>query len=77
MDQEGDTISVGFQSVPPQQIDINSCEVEAGPIQPANLIVERPEFCPRPDTNSAEFSFKDEIDWLPFQLNIGKEANLM
>ena len=77
MDWEGDTISAGFQPVAPQLIDTNSCQVEAGPIQPASHKVKRPEFGPRPDTNSAEFSFKDEIDWLPFQLNTGKEANLM
>ena len=46
-------------------------------MQPANPEVERPEFVPRPDTNSAEFSFKYEIDQLPFHLNTGKEANLM
>ena len=77
MDWEGDTISVGFQPVPPKQIDITSCQVEAGPIQPANPKVERPEFGPRLDTNSTEFSFKDEMDQLPFQQNNGKEANLM
>ena len=26
--------------------------------------------------SSTNFDFKTEIDWLPFQLNIGKEANL-
>ena len=77
MDWEGDTISVGFKPVPPQVIDTNSCQVGAGPIQPANPKVEKPEFGPRLDTNSAEFIFKDEIDQLPSQLNIRKEANLM
>ena len=51
--------------------------MEAGPIQPASPKAERPEFGPKPDINSTEFSFKEEIDCLPFQLNIGKEANLM
>ena len=38
--------------------------------------IEKLEFGLRPDTNSADFNFKNEIAWLPFQLNIGKEANL-
>ena len=32
MDWEGDNISIGFQPVPPQLINTNSCQVEAGPI---------------------------------------------
>ena len=75
MNWEGDNISVGFQPIPPQLIDTNSHQVEAGPIQPNSPEIERPEFGPRPDTDSADFNFKDELDWLPFQLNIGKEAN--
>ena len=73
MNQEGGNISVGFHPVPPQLADINSCQVEAGPIQPNSPKIERPEFGPRPDTNSADFNFKDELDWIPFQLNIGKD----
>ena len=76
MDWEGETISVGFQPVPPQLIDTNSCQVEAGPIQPANPKVERPEFGPRHDINSAEFSFKDEIDWLSFPTGHQKRSHL-
>ena len=77
MDQEGENITIRFQPVPPQLIDTNSCQVEAGPIYPSSPEIEKPEFCPRQDTNSTNFNFKNEIDWLPFQLNIGKEANLM
>ena len=77
MNGEGYNISVGFQPVPPHLIDTNSCQVEAGPIQPDSLKVEKPEFGPRPDTNSADFNFKNELDWLPFQLNTGKEATFM
>ena len=76
MDWEGDNISIGFQPVPPQLIDTNSCEVEARPIQPTSPKIEKPVFCPKPDTNSTDFDFKNEIDWMPFQLNIRKEANL-
>ena len=55
-------------------MDTNSCQMEAGPIQTNSLKIERAEFGPRLDTNSAEFKFKDELDWLPFQLSIWKEA---
>ena len=48
-----------------------------GPIQPTSPEIEKPEFGPRLDTNSTNFDFRNEIDWLPFQLNIGKEINLM
>ena len=72
MNREGNNISVGFQPIPPQLIDINSSQVEAGPIQPNSPKCERPEFGPRPDTDSKEFNFKDESDWLPFQLKIRK-----
>ena len=75
MDQKGENIKIQFQHVPPQLIDINSCQVEAGPIQPTSPKIERPEFGLRLDTDSTYFDFKSEIDWLPFQLNIGKEAN--
>ena len=77
MDWEDENITIGFQPVPPQLIKTNSCQVEAGPIQPSSPEIEKPEFGPRPDTSSANFNFKTEIDQLPFQLNIGKEANLM
>ena len=74
---EGDNISVGFQPVPPQLTDINSCHVEAGPIQPDGPEIERPEFGPRLDTDSAKFNLKNELDWLPSQLSIRKEAHFM
>ena len=77
MDWEGIDIQIGFQPVPSQLINTNGCQVEAGPIQPSSPKIEKPEFGPRPDTNSATFNFKNEIDQLPFQLNIRKEANLM
>ena len=48
--------------------------MEVGPIQPDSPKIEKPEFGPRPDTNSTDFNFKNELDWLLFQLNIRKEA---
>ena len=44
MNQEGNKISVGFQPLPPQLIDTNSSQVEAGPIQSNSLEIEKPEF---------------------------------
>ena len=77
MDWESDNISIGFQLVPPQLIDTNSYQVEVVPIQPTSPEIEKPDYDPRPDTNSADFDFKNERDWLPFQLDFGIEANLM
>ena len=77
MNQDGNNISVGFQPVPPQLINTNSCQLEAGPIQPDSPKTERPVFHPRPDTSSADFNFEKELDHLPFQLNIGKAAKFM
>ena len=76
MGWEGDNIKIGFHPVTPQLIDINSCQVEAETIQPTSPEMGRPECDPRPDTGSASFYFKSEINWQPFQLNIGTEANL-
>ena len=76
MDWEGENIKIGFQPVSLQLIDNNSCQVEAGPVQPSSPEIERPEFDLRPDITSANFYFTPEIDWLPFQLIIGKEANV-
>ena len=76
MDWDDDNISIGFQPVPSQLSDANSCQVEAEPILPNSPEIERPEFGPRMDTNLTELNFKDELDWLFFQLNIGKEASL-
>ena len=77
IDQDDENITIRFQPVPPQLINTNNCQVEAEPIQPTSPKIEKPEFGPRPDTNSTDCDFKTEIDWLPFQLNIRKEANLM
>ena len=74
MNQDGDNISVGFQPVPSQLINTNSCQVEAGPIQLDSPESERPEFGPRLDTHSTELNFEKELDQLAFQLNIGKDA---
>ena len=74
MNQDGNNISVGFQPVPPQLINTNSCQVEAGPVQLDSPETERPVFGPRPDTSSTDFNFEKELGHLPFQLNIGKEA---
>ena len=73
MNQHGDNISVGFQPVPPQLINTNSSQVEAGPVQLDSPEIERSVFSCRPDTNPAEFNFEKELNCLPLQLNIRKE----
>ena len=77
MSWDGNNILVGFQPISPQLIDTNSCQVEAGPIQLDSPEIEKPEFGPRLYKNSIEFSFVKELNQLPFQLNIGKEAKFM
>ena len=67
MNWDGDNISVGFQPVPPQLINTNSCQVEAGPFQPDNPKNEKPDFGHRLDTNSTEFNFEKELDWHPIK----------
>ena len=76
MDWEGENIKIVFQPLPPQLMDINSCQVEAGPAQPISPEIEWPAFGPKQDSDSADLYFKSEVDQLPFKLNIGKEANL-
>ena len=56
-------------------IDINSCQVEAGSVQPTSPKIEKPEFA-LDWTLVPHIFILNQIDWLPFQLNIGKEANL-
>ena len=66
LSRDDNNISVGFQPVPPQLINTSSCQVEAGPIQPDSPQMERPEFSPRPNTNSTEFDFEKELRLLTF-----------
>ena len=68
MNQDGDNISVGFEPVPPQLINTNSCQVEAGPIQLDSPEIEKPEFGPRLDTNSTEFNIKKELEPTSFPI---------
>ena len=49
MDWEGENIKIGFQPVPLQLTDTNSCQVEADPVQHTSLEIEKPEFGPRLD----------------------------
>ena len=58
----GNNISLSFQHVPPQLIDTNNCQVEAGPIQLDSPEIKKPEFGPKLDTNSTEFNFEKELD---------------
>ena len=57
MNWDSDNILVGFQPVPPQLINTNSYQVEAGPIQLDSYKIERPEFGPRPDNKFLRIEF--------------------
>ena len=69
MDWEGDNIKIGFHNIPPNFVHINNHQVETGPIQPTSPETECQEFGPKPDTDSTEFDFKIEVEWLPFKLS--------
>ena len=75
MNWDGNNILVGFQPVPPQLINTNSCQVEVGPVQPDSPKIEKPEFTPRPNTNSTEFDFEKQLDHLPFHSTSEKRLN--
>ena len=63
MDQEEENITIGFQPVPAELIDINSCQAEAGPIQPTSPEIKKKTiFGPWMDTDSTHFDFTTEID---------------
>ena len=74
---KGDVANVSFLPVVPDTIRVQVGQVEstsAGTSTPNPE--EKPVFCPRPDTQSAEFDFEAEVKCLPFKLNLGDEAKL-
>ena len=47
-------------------------ELDPQPTSEDSANKEQPKFGPRPDTTSADFDFKSELDHLPFTINIGE-----
>ena len=57
-----------------EETETKEKEMELGP-QPTSEDIanqEQPKFGPRPDTSSADFDFKTELERLPFTINIGE-----
>ena len=55
MDWEGDNTKIRFKPIPPNLVNINNHQVEAGPIQSMSPKVDWPKSGPRPDIGSADF----------------------
>ena len=80
-DVNSNTIEIKLQQVPPEDLceDIRDHPAETG--QSGNEAKqketnrekdEKPSFGNRPDTKSSQFNFKEELERLPFELNIGE-----
>ena len=66
----GDKIEVAFQPLPPADIMATVKLVHDEPgTKP--LTEPRPTFGPHPNTSVADFDFKQEVECLPFKLNLG------
>ena len=77
MEVEEDVPKVSFLPVVPDTIRVQVEQVEATSTDTATPDPqEKPVFGPRPNTQSANFDFEAEVEWLPFKLNVGDEANL-
>ena len=80
-DVDSNTIEIKLQQVPPEDLreDILSHSVEteqsgskAKQKETTGESDEKLSFGARPDTKSSQFDFKEELKWLPFELNIGE-----
>ena len=66
----GDNIEVAFQPIPPADIMATVKLVHDEPdVKPSAEPC--PTFGPRPDSSAADFNFKQEVERLPFKLNLG------
>ena len=66
----GDKIEVAFQPLPPADI---IARVKSVPNEPGTKpsTQPRPTFGPHPNTSAADFDFQQEVECLPFKLNLG------
>ena len=80
-DKNSDTVEIKLQQVPPEDLheEILSCATEAKQEEDkpngkdsSKERDEKPSFGTRPDTESPQFDFKRELEWLTFELNIFK-----
>ena len=77
MERRGDNIQISFSPVAPNSIRVRSEQVESvTPHIDPPTYNEKTSFGSRPDTKSANFDFKAEIDCLPFKLNMGTTVEM-
>ena len=72
--QQGKSIEVAFQPLPPAEImaTVKVVHKEPDAKPPAENIKEpHPTFEPNPNTEVADFDFQKEVECLPFKLNLG------
>ena len=75
MDWKQDNTKIGFQPMLPRSLDNSPSQLEAGPICLSTPDKEAcQEFGLKPNINSVEFNFEQEIQWLSFKLNKRKES---
>ena len=82
MSHDGNQVHVSFCSVPMPEVQaqIFSSGVNADPslncgnpnVSAGKEPEEKPKFGPHPESNSLDFDFKKELEWLPFPVNIGE-----
>ena len=80
-DKDSDTVEIKLQQVPPEdlceEILSHAAEIEqeknkSTEKEMSKKKAEKPSFGARPDTKSPQIDFKRELEWLPFELNIGQ-----
>ena len=78
---DSDMVEIKLQQVPPkdlrEEILSYAAETEQEECKPPDKETskeqtEKPSFGARPDTKSPQFDFKKDLEWLPFELNIGE-----
>ena len=83
-DINSNTIEIKLQQVPPEDLreeilsyaaETEQKESETKEKEISQEKDKKPSFSARPDTQSPQFDFKKELEWLPFELNI-KEVPL-
>ena len=80
-DKDSDTVEIKLQQVPHEDLheeilshaaEIEKEENKSTKKEMSEEKAEKPLFSARPDTKSPQFNFKRELEWLPFELNIGE-----
>ena len=76
-ERQGDNIQISFSPVAPDSIRVRSEQVETvTPDIGLPTSSEKPSFGPRPDVESENFDFKEEINHLPFKLSMGTTVEM-